>query len=243
MQKFCHKHKHMFCFSSSRIHDSNIVSIYAFHHRKFIYYPVFIMVGPLVSLYIQTYPFSLLNVLELNLHSAPFSSLFLVQVFFTAGVKILGHFLRVFFFFFDPNVPRIGGESLWFIPQVFNNFRKGFNNFSSPLLLVFFLPSPTAPVGLLHSFSFHSFSHLCFSLTLISSLTLKECTYNWLLGFLLEGVAAVVVFSGWFLRRVLNSFFFDGFNHLCFSLILPSSLTFHGGACNQVCWLCFGKRG
>jgi hypothetical protein len=47
-----------------------------------------------------------------------------------------------------------------------------------------------------------------------------------LLGFLLGGVAAVVVFAGWFLGRGLDYFSFHGFDHLCFSLILPSSPTF-----------------
>jgi hypothetical protein len=55
-----------------------MVLIYAFHHRKLIYSLVFTMVGPPLSLYLQNYPFSLLNVLELSFHPTPFSSLFLV---------------------------------------------------------------------------------------------------------------------------------------------------------------------
>ena len=126
---------------------------------------------------------------------------------------------------------------------VFNSFRKGFNNFYSLPLSVFFVPSLAALANLIHPSSFHSFSHLCFSLTLISSLTLKECTCNCLLGFLLRRVVAVMVFAGQILRKGLDSFFFHGFDHIYFSLILPSSPTFQGAVCSLVCWFCFKKRG
>ena len=71
-------------------------------------------------------------------------------------------------------------------------------------------------------------------------LTLKEYTYNWLLSFFLGRVAASVVCAGQILGRGLDSFAFHGFGHLYFSLILPFSLMFQGGACS---WVCFGKRG
>jgi len=81
---------------------------------------------------------------------------------------------------------------VWFIPYVFSSFRKGFNSFSSPLLLIFFffllstsiffLPSLTAPVGLLHSSSFHDFIHLYFFLTLLSSPMFKRGTCTWVCG-------------------------------------------------------------
>jgi len=42
--------------------------------------------------------------------------------------------------------------------------------------------------------------------------------------------------------RGLGSFFFHGFDHLCFSLTLPSSPTFKGGVCGWVYWVFLWER-
>jgi hypothetical protein len=176
------------------------------------------------------------------------------QFYLAAGVSILRHLLGVFLHPFNPKVSRTSRErglvhTLFFSVVL----GKDSTGFSSPLLAIFFffcfIPSTHGfplllPLfsRLLHPLSLHGFGHLCFSLTLISSLTLKECACCWLLGFLLGKAAAAMVFAGRFLGRGLDSSF-HAFGHLCFSLILPSSPTFHGDACSWVCWFCFGKRG
>ena len=168
------------------------------------------------------------------------------QFSLAAGLWILGYLLGVFLHHFAPKVSRTGGErGLVYTLLFLVVLGRDSIGFCSPLLAVFFLcffsSTHDFPLflprcnHLLHSLSLHGFSHWCFSLTLFSSLTLKECTYSWLLGFFLGEVAAVVVFVGWFLGRGLDSFSFHGFGHLYSSLILPSSPTFQGDACSWVC--------
>jgi hypothetical protein len=55
--------------------------------------------------------FFLLNILELSPPNQPrFYPYFYTRFSLTASVKILDHFLRVFFFLFSLKVPRINGD-------------------------------------------------------------------------------------------------------------------------------------
>jgi len=112
------------------------------------------------------------------------------QFYLAAGVRILGHLLGGFLHHFNPKVSRTSGERGLVHTLLFSVvLGKDSTGFSSPLLAVFFfscfiLFTHGFPLllplfsRLLHPLSLHGFGHLCFSLTLISSLTLKECAYS-----------------------------------------------------------------
>jgi len=133
------------------------------------------------------YPFPLLSVLEFGLPFTPVLHAFFSPIYLAASVRILGHLFGVFLHHFNPKVLRTSGEkglvhTLLFLVVL----GKDSTGFSPLLLAIFFFccffPSTHGfplllPLFscLLHPISLYGFGHLCFSLTLFSSLTLKEC--------------------------------------------------------------------
>ena len=121
------------------------------------------------------------------------------QFYLAAGVRILGHLLGVFLHYFNPKVSRTSGER-GFVPLYLQSSSS--SSASSPLLMVFPLLLLLFN-RLLQPLSLHGFVRLCFSLTLLSSLTLKECACCWLLGFLLRETAAAVFANPAFRERYI----------------------------------------